>query len=194
MEGGCLANHPKKGAREGRRIGFLDESGISERPTVRRTWAPRGRTPTIVSTGSWSVRSVVGVITCTPTGNDPRLYIRIFRGSIHKEDVVRFLKELRYHAHGKLMLVWDRLAAHRATIVKEYIAAHPWITTKHFPSYAPELNPVEYLWATAKNRDLANVYPEGLEKLDGHIRRMKRRLQRRGDILKGFLIPSPTNY
>ena len=182
-----MASHPKKGAHEGRRIAFLDESGISERPTVRRTWAPRGKTPVIVSTGSWSVRSVVGVITCTPEGNDPKLYIRIFPGSMHKEDVLRFLKELRHHVRGKILLVWDRLAAHRAKIVREYIAAHPWISTEHFPPYAPELNPVEYLWATAKNHDLAHVYPEGLERLDGHIRRMKRRLQRRADILKGFL-------
>ena len=182
-----MAPHPKKGADEGRRIGFLDESGISERPSVRRTWAPKGKTPVIVSSGSWSVRSVVGVITCTPEGDDPKLYIRIFKGSMHKEDVLRFLKELRMQVRGDLVLVWDRLAAHRATMVKEYVASHPWITTEHFPSYAPELNPVEYAWATAKNHDLAHVYPEGLEKLDGHIRRMKRRLQRRTDILKGFL-------
>ena len=182
-----MACPPKKGAIEGRRIGFLDESGISERPSVRRTWAPRGKTPVIVSSGSWSVRTVVGVITCTPYGNDPKLYIRIFPRSLHKEETVRFLKELRWHERGKILLVWDRLAAHRAKIVREYLAAHPWITAEHFPSYAPELNPVEYVWATAKNHDLAHVYPEGLEQLDSHIRRMKRRLQRRTDILRGFL-------
>ena len=124
MESDCLAGHPKKGAAEGRRIAFLDESGVSERPTVRRTWAPRGKTPTIVSTGSWSVRSVVGVITCTPEGNDPKLYIRIFPGSIHQEDTLTFLKELRRHVRGSILLIWDRLAAHRAKIVKGYVASH----------------------------------------------------------------------
>ena len=187
METSSLANYPKKGALEGRYLAFLDESGISERPSVRRTWSPKGKTPVIVSTGSWSIRTVIGVITCTPEGNDPKLYLRIFQGAIYKEDVLRFLKELRHHVRTDLLLIWDRLAAHRAKIVREYADAHAWIKTEHFPSYAPELNPVEYVWAMAKNHDLTNVYPEGLENLDRHIRRMKRRLARRIDILKGFL-------
>ena len=187
MEGNCLAGNQKKGAETNSRLAFLDESGISERPSVRRTWAPRGKTPVIVSTGSWSVRSVVGVITCTPAGDNPRLYIRIFSGAIHKEDTLRFLKELRHHVRGKILLLWDRLAAHRAKIVKEYVVSHPWVSTEHFPSYAPELNPVEYVWATAKSHDLANLYPDGLPALDQQIRKMKRRLKRRVDLLKGFL-------
>lgn len=187
MGKGGLAGHSKKGALEKRRLGFLDESGISERPTVRRTWALRGKTPVIASTGSWSVRTVVGVITCTPKGDEPKLYIRIFNGSIHKEETVRFLKELKNHVRTDLLLIWDRLAAHRSKIVQEYVASHSWLKTEHFPPYAPELNPVEYVWATAKNHDLANIYPEGLKQLDDHIRRMKRRLRRRVDILKGFL-------
>src|SRR3989344_5808787 len=86
-----MASHSKKGGELNARIAFLDESGISERPSVRRTWAPIGKTPIIFSTGSWKVRSVIGVITCTPAGNNPRLYIRIFPGTIHKEETVRFL-------------------------------------------------------------------------------------------------------
>lgn len=187
MERNYLASHSKKGVKTNARIAFLDESGISERPSVRRTWALRGQTPIIVSTGSWKARSVIGVITCRPDGNDPKLYIRIFPGSVRKEDALVFLKELRCYVRGSIILVWDRLAAHRAKIVKEYIACHPWISAEYFPAYAPELNPVEYVWATAKNHDLANLYPAGLADLDARIRRMKRRLQRRVDTLKGFL-------
>lgn len=182
-----MAGHAKKGGKLNARIAFLDESGISERPSVRRTWAPKGKTPIIFSTGSWSVRSVIGVITCTPHGYSPKLYIRIIPGAVRKENIVRFLKELRHHVRGRVLLLWDRLGAHRAKIVKEYVASHPWIATEHFPSYAPELNPVEYVWATGKNHDLANLYPQGLRDLDRHIRSMKKRLKRRVDLLKGFL-------
>lgn len=182
-----MARHAKKGVELNARIAFLDESGISERPSVRRTWAPKGKTPIIFSTGSWSVRSVIGVITCTSTGDNPRLYMRIFAGAVRQEHEIVFLKEFRRHERGPLLLLWDRLAAHRAKTVKEYIASCPGLTAEHFPSYAPELNPVEYVWATAKNRDLANLYPEGLCDLDRHIRNMKKRLKRRVDLLKGFL-------
>jgi hypothetical protein len=37
----------KKALREGRVIVFIDESGLSERPTRVRTWAPRGQTPVL---------------------------------------------------------------------------------------------------------------------------------------------------
>jgi len=33
-------------------LAFEDESGISEKPVVRTTWALKGKTPTIQSSGS----------------------------------------------------------------------------------------------------------------------------------------------
>lgn len=181
-----MAHHSKKGVKTGSRIAFLDESGISERPTVRRTWAPKGCTPIIVSTGSWSVRSIIGAIVCNANGERPKFYLAIVAGAVHKEDDAKFLKQLRRHEPGRLILLWDHLAGHTSRLVRE-TAQENHITLEYFPSYAPELNPVEYAWATAKNHDLPNLRPEGLQKLDGHIRRMRRRLQRRTDMLKGFL-------
>jgi transposase len=181
-----MAGHSKKGLKTHARIAFADESGISERPAVRRTWAPRGQTPVIVSTGSWQVRSVIGAIVCGADGGNPKFYLAIVAGAAHKEDDAGFLKQLRRHERGRLMLLWDNLAGHKSRLVRD-TAREKRIALHYFPAYAPELNPVEYAWAAAKNRDLANLRPEGLEKLDGHIRRMKRRLQRRADILRGFL-------
>lgn len=44
----------KTAQREGRLIVFVDESGISERPTRVRTWAPKGQTPVIQSHFNWT--------------------------------------------------------------------------------------------------------------------------------------------
>ena len=186
MAGKGLAEDPKKGAKTHARIAFVDESGVSERPSVRRTWAPKGQTPVITSSGSWTVRSVIGVLTSTPTGRNPRFYLWIVRRAVRKEDEVRFLRAFRKHERGKVILLWDNLGAHKAKIVREEAATQK-LALEYFPPYAPELNPVEYVWATGKNHDLANIYPEGLAKLDKHIRRMQRRLERRADLLAGFL-------
>ena len=35
-------------------------------------------------------------------------------------------------------------------------ATQPWLVVEYLPSSAPELNPVEGLWATLKGRELAN--------------------------------------
>src|SRR5436853_248978 len=37
--------------RRGAKIFFLDEAGIRSDPVLGRTWAPRGRTPTVATTG-----------------------------------------------------------------------------------------------------------------------------------------------
>ena len=64
-------------------------------------------------------------------------------------------KELRTHGRGKLILIIDRLPAHRAKTTIQFLKTQrDWLTIEWFPGYAPELNPVEYLWAALKRKDL----------------------------------------
>lgn len=183
-----MASHSKKGAKNGSRIGFLDESGISERPSVRRSWAPKGQTPLIRSTGSWKTRSVIGLITCTARGRRPKLYLRIFKHTIHDVEIIHFVKELRRHIRGKLILIWDGLSAHRSKASRAFLKTQKrWLRVERFPPYAPELNPVEYLWSSGKRTTLANYSPDTTTDLDQRIRSTARRCQRQPDRLKGFL-------
>ena len=56
--------------------------------------------------------------------------------------------------------MWDRLPAHRSALVREFIAlSQGHIETEYLPGYAPELNPVEYIWAYWKQHELLNVCP-----------------------------------
>ena len=183
-----MAGHPKKGLRTKARLIFLDESGFSERPSVRRTWAPKGETPIIRSTGSWQVRSVTGAIGCTPRGQKPRLFFKFSRRTITAPEVIRFLHQLRRHTRGKVILLWDGLPGHRAKLVQRFVIANrSWLTTERFPAYAPELNPVEYLWAAVKTKDTANCSPTTLADMDRRIRHGVRRLRRQPNVLTGCL-------
>lgn len=183
-----MAPDPKKGLTIGAALGFLDESGVSERPTVCRSWAPKGRTPIIRSTGSWKVRSVIGTILRTPHGQRIRLFLRIFHGTIRSAQIVRFLKELRRHVGGRVILLWDGWAPHRSRQTRRFLDAQKhWISVERFPAYAPELNPVEYFWSAMKRKDLANGCPESLSDLDERIRRSGRRVRGQQHILRGFL-------
>lgn len=170
-------------------MGFLDESGFSLRPTVRRTWAPKDQTP-VIKTGAirWLRRSVIGVIKCKPDGSDPNLYLRIFKGTIDSKEVIRFIKELRRHIKEKMILLWDRLPAHRSKELKAFLETQKyWLTIEWLPPYAPELNSLEYLWPTGKHKDLANLYVETLVDIDKAIGRYKQRLRRYPNLLTGFL-------
>jgi transposase len=75
-------------------LAFLDESGFMLTPTVRRTLAPRGRTPLL---SAWDRRdrlSAISCVTLSPTAGRPGLYFDLLDHNIHAEDVVGFLREL----------------------------------------------------------------------------------------------------
>ena len=153
-----------------------------------RTWALKGQTPIIASTGGWTNLTMAGCIICTPLGNRARLFLRIFPGSMKGKNFVRFLKELKRELKGrKILLFWDGLPAHRAKIVLDFLAANTsWLRIERFPGYAPELNPIEYLWSSMKRKDISNHPPLGIPNLKQTIRKSKRRLSN-PVLLKGFL-------
>jgi len=55
------------------------------------------------------------------------------------------------------------------------------------PPYAPELNPVEYLWSYLDRTDLANFAPDHLGELQAQVRRGIRRVRRKDDLPFAFL-------
>src|SRR5262245_61399499 len=63
LEGQALAVAQKKAQRERRTIVFIDETGISERPTRVRTWAPIGQTPVLQYSFRWTNLSLIAGIT-----------------------------------------------------------------------------------------------------------------------------------
>ena len=167
---------------------FEDESGYSEKPTVRRTWAPKGQTPVIRSTGSWKNRTAVGMIACDADGKKPRLFVRILRKSARSPDFVTTLKHLRRHVQGKVFLIWDGLGGHWSKAVKEHIHTNrSWLTAFRFPAYAPELNPVEGVWSASKSKDFANFCPRDVLDLEARIKKSRARIQRNPDLLSGCL-------
>ena len=168
-------------------MGFHDESGLSERPFIRRTWAPKGKTPTIASSGSWKKLALSGVIMTDPQGVSPKLLLKSITGNVDALEVVRFLKDIKRHVHGKkVLLVWDGLPAHRAKIVQAYLKTQTdWLKVVRFPAYAPELNPIEYLWGTMKKTYLANLTPY-LRVIGRELRRCRRKISD-CTLLQGFL-------
>ena len=71
-------------------------------------------------------------------------YFRLYRGAIGELEVIDFLKALVRHIDRPLLIVWDRLPAHRSRLVREFIElSEGHIATEFLPSYAPELNPAQ---------------------------------------------------
>jgi transposase len=87
-------------------------------------------------------------------------YFRLYPTTIRAAQVVDFLGHLLRHLPGKLLVVWDGLPAHRARLVSEFIRVQRGrLAIEWSPGYAPELNPVEYIWGYWKHHQLPNFCP-----------------------------------
>ncbi|MEW6747164.1 MAG: transposase [Planctomycetota bacterium] len=126
-------------------IVFQDESGVSQRPPLRRTWAPKGKTPVIVHAFNWSKLSVSGVLAYRWDGKRSRLYFQVTPDSYDTPKLIEFLKELKRHFRGQFVyLVWDGLPAHKSREMKEFLhEQRDWLAMEQLPGYCPDLNPVE---------------------------------------------------
>jgi hypothetical protein len=90
---------------------FLDESGFRLTPTVRRTLAPRGRTPVL---DAWDRRdrwSGISCITLSSAAGRPGLYFHLLDHNVHADDAVDFLAEV-HRRLGPLTVVRDRNQIH----------------------------------------------------------------------------------
>jgi transposase len=83
-------------------------------------------------------------------------------------------------------VLWDRLKAHRARLVQDFLAAHPddyqieWL-----PPYAPDVNPEELCNGWVK-RDLLNAVPASVAELHHIASRSFRRLGHHTNLLHSF--------
>ena len=59
---------------------------------------------------------------------------------------VAFLRHLLHQISGPIVLLWDNHPIHKRKKVQAFLTQHPRLHVDYFPAYAPELNPVEFVW------------------------------------------------
>jgi putative transposase len=99
--------------------------------------------------------------------------------------VVRFLRHLLRHIHGKVLVIWDGAPIHRSKVVKAFLAEggaeRLWL--ERLPGYAPELNPVEGIWRYLKRVCLRNVCCRTLAELRYELRLATANLRHKAQVL-----------
>lgn len=151
---------------------FLDESGFSLTPSIRRTLAPRGKTPVLECWDRRDKFSAISCITLSPLVGHPGLYFQLLplNRTVHAEEIVAFLKALRQQLRGPLTVVWDRHRIHsKSRLVKAFLASHPDMVAEDFPGYMPDLNPDEWVWSWTKYGRLSNLAAWDADELWDHI-------------------------
>lgn len=163
-------------------------------PLVRRTWSPRGQTPRLSQCmGQRRKVSVIAALCVSPKRQRVQLFFRLHPDeNIATPQVIEFLRHLSKQLHHHpVVLLWDRLRAHRAKLVSSFLLTQPHLHIELLPPYAPELNPVEGVWAYLKMNPMAQFTPADLPALTQTTRRSGRSVQRKQTLLRSFLDHSP---
>ena len=146
-----------------------------------RTWAPRGQTPVLQYHFNWKVLSAIAGITWW------NFYFQLYQSTIRAPQVVDFLAHLLRHLPGRLLVIWDRSKTHRSHLVAKFVADQRGrLALDYLPAYAPELNPVEYIWGYWKHHELPNFCPRDFSQLSYHARHTLRRMRRRPMLVMAF--------
>src|SRR3954470_2451135 len=166
----------KRAYRERAEILWADESGLRSDHTAGRTWAPVGQTPVTQGTGKRFRANMIAAISNTGT-----LRFRVFDEKFTGPVFLDLLKRLVCDNRGrKIMLILDGHPAHRARLVRDWIAAHAELIELHFlPGHSPELNPAECLNQDVKTNALGKRRPVNVTQLKTDVRRFLRSCQRR---------------
>jgi transposase len=147
---------------------------------IATTWAPQGETPVLLRNSERRVLSTVIALT-----TDAKLLKRHFDHPVSGADVLVALRHFRGYLPGPLILIWDRLTAHRDRRVQQWIATDPDLYVEWLPPYAPDLNPEEGCNENIKNA-VRNAAPETVEELRRLVDRAFNRLRNRPDLLQSF--------
>ena len=191
-----MAAHQKKAARRKAHLVFIDESGFSLNPCVKRTWGLRGQTPVLRHrVRHWRKLSVIAALTLSPKRRRVGLYLQVHaEGAIRQDQVIEFLGDLLRHLRGSVVVVWDNLNAHRSRRLRQWAARRSRLRLEYLPPYAPELNPVEGLWCTAKHHRLANHGLADLPSLAEAVERTIGQIAEDPPLLRGLFRATPLSW
>ena len=137
--------------------------------------------------------SVAGLVCCKPGARTRLIHrMRVYHGrkaekkGFGEVDFARLLDAAHAQLGGPIVLVWDNSTQHIDAVMRRLVAARAWLTVFQLPSYAPELNPTEGVWAHLK-KTLANLAAHTTDELAARVRTRLKRMQYRSALLDGFI-------
>jgi hypothetical protein len=163
--------------------------GSSLIPPVRRTWSVRGHTPILRHRMAWKSASMAAALGDHPDGTRARLCFHLQQDAYDTDSLIEVLEQLKaFYAGQRVVLLWDGLSSHWSYTMRAHLdAQRAWLTVERLPAYAPELNPVEYLWANLKGGELANCAGDTIAQVADQAQHGIQRVCDSDSLVMGFL-------
>ena len=171
-------------------IYWADECGVRSDDVRGRSFALKGRTPEIRTTGQRFGCNMISAV-----NNRGALAFQVFEGRFVTPTFIDFLQRIVKHGKGKkIVLIVDGHPVHEAAAVRRWIADQADAITLHFlPGYAPELNPDELLNHDLK-LGLAKRRPRNRAELKLAVRSHLHKRQKQPHVVKNFFQAKHVRY
>ncbi len=126
----------------GAEIHWADETGLNSSDNRGRGFAPKGKTPVRKHKGTAEKANMISSVT-----NQGKLRFMFYEGRFNQHVLMKYLKRLISDAAGRpLVVIMDNHPSHHGKLLKDWAGENSsLITLEYLPSYAPDLNPDEFL-------------------------------------------------
>jgi transposase len=180
----------KRAKRCNAKIFFEDEASMRSDFHAGTTWAPRGKTPVVKTTGA---RFKVNMISAISAQGEMRFMVH--EGGVDADVFIGFLKRLVAGQDTPIFLILDGHPVHKSVKVKNYVTSLGGKLELYFlPPYSPELNPDETVWSYVKHHKVGKQIITGPDQLKSLVRYALFRLSRMPQRIKNFFRQRELRY
>lgn len=176
--------------KKGATIYFADEAGVRSDFHAGTTWAPKGQTPVVESTGQRYSLNLVSAI--SPKGE---MRFMTVEGRMNAGKFIEFLKRLLHNAERPVFVIVDGHPSHRAQKVFKYVKTTDGMLQLFFlPPYSPELNPDELVWNHLKTHGVGRRVVKTRDELKRVVLGHMRFLQKTPSLIRAFFRERHVRY
>lgn len=180
----------KMARRKGAQIFFGDEAGVRSDHHSGTTWAERGKTPIVSSTGA---RFGLNIISAVSAQGEFRFMT--VPGRVNSKVFIEFLKRLIHGTNPPVFLIVDSHSAHRSKLVSQFVkTVEDRLRLFYLPPYSPELNPDEAVWNDLKNNALGRQSIKTVDDLKRKVLSFLGFLAKSPDRVRGYFNNATTKY
>jgi transposase len=175
---------------KGAQIFFGDEAGVRSDHHAGTTWAKRGQTPVVSTTGA---RFGLNMISAVSAQGEFRFMV--VKGRVGALRFLEFIKRLLHNAQRMIFLIVDGHPAHKAKLVTRFAeSVKDRFRLFFLPPYSPELNPDERVWNDVKNNAVGRKAITSPKDLHGAVIGHLRLIQKSPHRVRSYFNNETTKY
>lgn len=171
-------------------IWFGDESGLRSDYHAGTTWAPRGKTPVVKSTGARYRLNLLSAV-----NRRGKMRFMVEPGRLNAGVICRFIDRLMAGTRRPIFLIVDGHPMHKSGAVKKLVQSYQGrLRLFLLPPYSPELNPDEGVWREVKANRVGRAGIESMADMKAKAMASLRHLSKRPDKIRAMFRSDTTAY